>query len=87
MAIQRHQYSAEFKARVALEALKGHTTLNALVSLYGGIPPTSPHGKIGSRANYPSFFPIGVTNANRTRKRSRLSSTSKWVRSKSIWTG
>ena len=28
MAIQRKRYSAEFKARVALEALKGHKTVN-----------------------------------------------------------
>ena len=28
MATQRKRYSAEFKARVALEALKGHTTVN-----------------------------------------------------------
>ena len=33
MAAQRHIYSATFKARVALEALKGHTTINELVQL------------------------------------------------------
>ena len=32
MATQRNSYSAEFKARVALEALKGHKTINELVS-------------------------------------------------------
>ena len=31
MAAQRNIYSAEFKARVALEALKGHKTINELV--------------------------------------------------------
>jgi putative transposase len=35
MAAQRKHYSADFKARVALEALKGHKTMNELVSLYG----------------------------------------------------
>ena len=35
MATQRKKYSAEFKARVALEALKGHKTMNELVGLYG----------------------------------------------------
>ena len=35
MATQRRQYSAEFKARVALEALKGHKTMNELVGIYG----------------------------------------------------
>jgi len=36
MSTQRKQYSAEFKARVALEALKGLKTVNELASTYGG---------------------------------------------------
>ena len=32
MSTQRKQYSAEFKARVALEALKGLKTVNELAS-------------------------------------------------------
>jgi len=35
---QRRRYSAEFKARVALEALKGHKTVNELASTYGVHP-------------------------------------------------
>ena len=35
---QRRRYSAEFKARVALEALKGHKTVNELASTYGVNP-------------------------------------------------
>jgi transposase-like protein len=38
MATQRNNYSAEFKARVALEALKGHNTINDLVSHFGVHP-------------------------------------------------
>ena len=38
MATQRKQYSAEFKARVALEALKGLKTVNELASTYGVHP-------------------------------------------------
>ena len=34
MSTQRKQYSAEFKARVALEALKGLKTVNELASTY-----------------------------------------------------
>jgi putative transposase len=34
MSTQRTQYSAEFKARVALEALKGRKTVNELASTY-----------------------------------------------------
>ena len=32
MTTQRKQYSAEFKARVAMEALKGHKTMNELLN-------------------------------------------------------
>ena len=38
MATQRKHYSAEFKARVALEALKGLQTVNELASTYGVHP-------------------------------------------------
>ena len=38
MTTQRKHYSAEFRARVALEALKGHKTMNELVSTYGVHP-------------------------------------------------
>jgi transposase-like protein len=38
MSTQRKQYSAEFKARVALEALKGLKTVNEFASTYGGHP-------------------------------------------------
>jgi transposase-like protein len=38
MATQWKQYSAEFKARVAMEVLKGYKTMNELVSLYGVHP-------------------------------------------------
>ena len=38
MATQRNNYSAEFNARVGLEALKGHNTINELVSHFGVHP-------------------------------------------------
>lgn len=34
----RKRYSAEFKAKVALEALKGESTVQELSSRYGSIP-------------------------------------------------
>ncbi len=38
MPSQRKQYSAEFKAKVALEAIRGHKTINELASEYGVHP-------------------------------------------------
>src|SRR3954447_26453065 len=43
MSTQRKQYSAEFKARVALEALKGLKTVNELASMYGVHPTQIAH--------------------------------------------
>src|SRR5215470_3244948 len=45
MSTQRKQYSAEFKARVALEALKGLKTVNELASTYGVHPTQIAHWK------------------------------------------
>jgi putative transposase len=45
MSTPRKQYSAEFKARVALEALKGLKTVNELASTYGGHPTQMAHWK------------------------------------------
>ena len=42
---QRKQYSAACKARVALEALKGLKTVNALASTSGVHPTQMAHGK------------------------------------------
>ena len=35
MSTQRKRYSAEFKAYMALEAIKGHKTVNELASIEG----------------------------------------------------
>ena len=45
MSTQRKQYSAECKARVALEALKGLKTVNELASTYGVHPTHIAHWK------------------------------------------
>jgi transposase-like protein len=45
MSTQRKQYSAEFKARVALEALKGLKTVNELARTSGVHPTQIAHGK------------------------------------------
>jgi transposase-like protein len=56
MATQRKRYSAEFKARVALEALKGHKTVNELASTYGVHPTQITHWKHRLQQEMPEIF-------------------------------
>jgi putative transposase len=56
MATQRKQYSAEFKARVALEALKGHKTMNELVGMYGVHPTQITKWKRHLQSELPQIF-------------------------------
>ena len=43
--MKRKQHSAQFKARVALEALKGQKTVNQMAAEYGVHPTQSSHWK------------------------------------------
>jgi putative transposase len=63
MAAQRKHYSADFKARVALEALKGHQTMNELVSLYSVHPTQIAKWKNQLQNELPEIF------SNRREKR------------------
>lgn len=56
MAIQRKRYSAEFKARVALEALKEHRTLTELASRYEVHPVVIGQWKKQVREELPRIF-------------------------------
>src|SRR5216684_6284223 len=56
MSAQRQQYSAEFKARVALEALKGLKTVNELASTYGVHPTQIAHWKHRLHKEMPDIF-------------------------------
>jgi transposase len=56
MTTQRKQYSAEFKARVAMEALKGHKTMNELVSMYGVHPTQITKWKHHLQSELPQMF-------------------------------
>jgi transposase-like protein len=56
MSTQRTQYSAEFKARVALEALKGLKTVNEFASTYGVHPTQIAHGKHRLQKEMPEIF-------------------------------
>ena len=56
MATQRKQYSAEFKARVALAALKGLKTVKELASTYGVHPTPIAHWKPRLQKERPELF-------------------------------
>jgi putative transposase len=63
MATQRNNYGAEFKARVALEAVKGHKTINELVSHFGVHPSQINKWKKHLQTELPQIF------SNRREKR------------------
>jgi putative transposase len=56
MSTQRKRYSAEFKARVALDAIKGHKTVNELASIYGVHPTQITHWKHQLQKEVPQIF-------------------------------
>ena len=56
MSTQRKHYSAEFKARVAFEALKGLKTVNELASTYGVHPTQIAHWKHRLQKEMPEIF-------------------------------
>jgi transposase-like protein len=56
MSTQRKRYSAEFKARVALDAVKGLKTVNELASTYGVHPTQITHGKHQLQKEVPPIF-------------------------------
>ena len=58
MPTQRKHYSAEFKARVALEALKGLKTVNELASMYGVHPTQITHWKHRLQKAMPEIFSV-----------------------------
>ena len=53
---QRKHYSADFKARVALEALKGHHTVNELAGTYGVHPTQIAAWKKYLQSELPQIF-------------------------------
>lgn len=53
---QRKQHSAEFKARVALEAIKGYQTLNELAGRYGVHPVQVAQWKKQALVGLPEVF-------------------------------
>ena len=54
--VQRKRHTAEFKAKVALAALKGQQTLNELASLYGVHPVQVAQWKKQATVGLPEVF-------------------------------
>src|SRR5712691_4127984 len=86
MSTQRQQYSAEFKARVALEALKGLKTVNELASTYG-VHPRLRIGNIVFTRRCPRFSRHDARSASTTTRRFRRNYTNKLGNSRWSWTG
>lgn len=56
MAKQRKQYSADFKAKVALEAIKGQITVNEIASRFSIHPNLVAQWKKQALAQLPDLF-------------------------------
>ena len=87
MTQQRKRYSAELKAKVALEAIKGHKTANEIASAYGSIQRKLPNGKSRCSTSCRISSPAIKDNGRRLMKRSSQRSIRKLVNSKWNWIG
>ena len=56
MSVQRKQYSAKLKTRVALEAIKGYQTVNEIISEYGVHPTQIANWKKQALDGLPDVF-------------------------------
>lgn len=56
MSTQRRRFSAEFKAKVAVEAIKGQRTVNEIASHYGVHPSQIVEWKKQALAGMPTVF-------------------------------
>ncbi len=56
MSVQRKQYSAELKTKVALEAIKGYKTINEITSEYGVHPTQIANWKKQALDGLPDVF-------------------------------
>jgi len=60
MTIQRRQHSGAFKAKIALEAIRGERTVNEIAADYGVHPVQITQWKRVALEALPDFFPAGV---------------------------
>ena len=87
MSTPRKRYRAAFNARVALDALKGHKTINELASLYGVYAARSPPGNTCSNKRCRRCSRLDGPRGSMTRTSYKRSYTNKSANSKSSWTG
>jgi len=66
MPVQRKQYSNEFKAKVALEAIRGMKTANELASEYGVHPTQIAEWKKLLLERSPELFASGGSEKNKS---------------------
>ena len=89
--MSRKNYTPEFKARVALEAIRGLKTLNELASEYGVHPNQIGQWKKQLLENAPGLFadgrkrkqPEGVTEEELYEQIGRLKMEVEWLKKKS----
>jgi transposase-like protein len=84
---QRKRYSAEFKARVALEALKGHKTVNELASTYGVHPTQIAQWKKLLEREVPQIFSARRERREQEHEASQAQLYQQIGNSKWKWTG
>ena len=66
MSVQRKQYSAELKTRVALEAIKGQKTINEIASEYGVHPTQIANWKKQALDGLPDVFSSTKTDQKKS---------------------
>jgi transposase-like protein len=66
MSVQRKRYSAELKARVALEAIKGQKTANEIAAEYAVHPTQIAQWKKQALDGFPELFSLGRQKQERS---------------------
>ena len=66
MSVQRKRYSAQLKARIALEAIKGHRTANEIAAEYGVHPTQIAQWKKQALDGLPDLFSSQAGKAEKT---------------------
>jgi transposase-like protein len=66
MSVQRKRYSADLKARVALEAIKGHKTANEIAAEYGVHPTQIAQWKKQALDGLPGLFSTQATDQRKS---------------------